>query len=54
MCMRIRYTYLYIYIYVYMCVYVYISSPTIDMAEYVTCRPLILRMAVPQPKMVDI
>ena len=35
-------------------VYIYISWPTIDTAEYVTYRPLILKMLVYQPEMVKI
>ena len=34
--------------------YIYISWPTIDTAEYVTYRPLILKMLVYQPEMVKI
>ena len=39
---------------VYIYIYIYISWPTIDTAEYVTYRPLILKMLVYQPEMVKI
>ena len=39
---------------IYIYIYIYISWPTIDTAEYVTYRPLILKMLVYQPEMVKI